>query len=273
MFSRVVAADRPSLPSIAIKATRNSYSDLLHLLLSNQSDILCHDLRRALQGSGACLIEDFFGGSAKVALRVGSGRSSSLSRLANGTTISDREILGVIVRKPSFEVRDGWSTGDAKYLYAEKEAALLGWIWSLCCPVINLYTPELWFGPCDSLAYWSGRLEQVGLEPERSTQGVPSRSYLASVIGSRVIWDEGAPKRLACLNNALLEFTRELGLTYVEFRIDDSINGPRVSAVEPFPKYDGFCLLSRQKIVAELIAQLTSSKETVATRTESDSWF
>jgi hypothetical protein len=162
---------------------------------------------------------------------------------------------------------------DAKYLYAEKEAALLGWIWSLRCPVVNRYTPELWFGPGDSLAYWCGRLERARLEPERSTQGGSSRSYLASVIGSRVIWDEGTPERLASLNNALMEFTRELGLSYVEYRISDSINEPRVSAVEPFPKYDGFCLLSRQKIVNELVTQLTSSKGTVPARSESDSWF
>ena len=268
-----MAADQPSLPSIAIKATRNSYSDRLHLLLSSQNDILCQDLRQALRERGVCLVEDSFGGSSKAALRVGSGCSSSLSRLGNGNTISDEDILGVIVRKPSFELMAGWSVADAKYLYAEKEAALLGWIWSLRCPVINRYTPELWFGPCDSLAYWSGRLEQAGLEPERSPQGAPSRSYLASVIGSRVIWDEGTPKPLACLNNALIEFNHELGLIYVEYRINDSINGPRVSAIEPFPKYDGFSQLSRQKIVNELIAQLASSKGTMPARSESDSWF
>jgi hypothetical protein len=245
----------------------------LLLLLSDQNDILCRDLLRALKECSVRLVEDFFGESAKVVLRVDSGGTSSVFRLGDGSTISDRDILGVMVRKPLFRPKEGWSLADAGYLHAEKEAALLGWIWSLRCPVINRYGPEMWFGPSDSLDYWGGRLERAGLEPEPATEEGSTRSYLASVIGARVIWDQGAPERLTRLNSPLIEFSGELGLTYVEFRISASINGPCVSAVEPFPKYDVFSLSTRQEIVSELIARLTSSKGTGPARSESDSWF
>ena len=59
---------------------------------------------------------------------------------------------------------DGQGPNEDVYVYAEKEAALLGWVWGLSCPVINRYPPELWFERIESLEFWRGRLERFGLE-------------------------------------------------------------------------------------------------------------
>ncbi len=53
---------------------------------------------------------------------------------------------------------DGQGLNEDVYVYAEKEAALLGWVWGLSCPVINRYPPELWFEPIESLEFWRGRV-------------------------------------------------------------------------------------------------------------------
>jgi hypothetical protein len=249
--------------------------EIFLLLGGHDGNVLGKDARRALQSGGqaALIIEDFCDYSAKVGWSLDSERQSSLIRPADGVAIRDREIRGVLVRKLPFERRDGWSAKDASYRYAEKEAAMLGWIWSLSCPVINRYSPELWFGQIDSIDYWHGRLECFGLELEPLRQWDAKRSYLVSVIGSKVIWDRSAPGRLRYIDDALVQFARSLGLTYIEYTIANSVDKPRVAAVEPFPTYHGFCPASRQEIVSELIANLTASENHLLARTPSDSWF
>ena len=242
--------------------------EIFLLLCGHDGDVLGKDARRALQscGQAALIIGDFFDYSAKVGWSLDSERQSSLIRPADRAAIRDREIGGVLVRKLPFERRDGWSAKDASYRYAEKGAAMLGWIWSLSCPVINRYPPELWFGQIDSIDYWHGRLECFGLEPVPLRQWDAKRSYLVSVIGSRAIWDRSAPGKLRCIDDALVQFARSLGLTYMEYTIADSLDKPRVAVVEPFPAYDGFCPASRREIINELIANLTASENHLLAR-------
>jgi hypothetical protein len=245
------------------------------LLGGGEGDLLVRDSGRVLQSGGHATrsLEDCFDYSAKVIWRLDSEQQSSIICPADGVAIGDREIRGVLVRKPPFERRDGWSAKDASYRHAEKEAAMLGWIWSLSCQVINRYTPELWFGRIDSIDYWHGRLECFGLEPVRPQQWDAKRSYLVSVIGSKVIWDQSAPERLRYIDDALVKFARSLGVTYMEYTIADSPDKPRVAAVEPFPTYHGSCPASRQEIINELLANLTGSENHGLARAPSDSWF
>jgi hypothetical protein len=150
---------------------------------------------------------------------------------------------------------------------------MLGWIWSLRCPVINRYQPEFWFERTESIDYWCARLDRFGLEPEWVAWGGKIQSYLVCVIGSRVLWDNGAPERLKSIDNALIQFTESLGLTYLEFCVSDSTGKPRVIKVEPFPTYDEFSLSKREEITSELVFQLAPSENAVLARTGSDSWF
>lgn len=177
------------------------------------------------------------------------------------------------MRKSPFVQKEGWALDEATYVHAEKEAALLGWIWGLPCPVINRYPPELWFEPVESLEFWRGRIERFDLELGPPHSERVESCYPVAVIGSRVVWDQGSPGRLDRINDSLVGFAESLGLSYLEFRITDSMGKPEVAAVEPFPKYDGFCLSSRREIINELIGFLTSSKSAAPLRSATDSWF
>jgi len=162
--------------------------------------------------------------------------------------------------------------------FVEEGAAALGWLWSLNCPVINRYKPEFWFDPPESIDDWKDRLEPFGLEASgpagiSKSYATTSSGHLAAVVGSRVIWDEGAPEHLHRVSGALAQFTLSLGLEYVEFRLEDSPEKPRVQSVELFPTYQEFCPSSRHKIVNELVNLLTARQSEASGRSASDSWF
>ena len=218
-------------------------------------------------------IQDPYRKPGKISWWLDTGRSSTSCRLESAAANSDVEISAVFVRKRRFVQHQGWPLDEATYVHAEKEAALLGWICGLPCPVINRYPPELWFGPVESLEFWRGRVERFDLElgSTRSQQIAPS--YPVAVIGSRVVWDQGAPGRLDRINDSLIGFAESLGLSHLEFRIADSMGKPQVAVVEPFPKCDGFCLSSRREVINELIGFLTGSKSAGPLHNPSDSWF
>jgi hypothetical protein len=247
----------------------------LVLLIHCTGDPLCVDLLKALteRGHPARAIQDLYRSPARISWRLDTDRSSTSFRLKTGGGSYEAEISAVFVRKSSFAQNEGWALDEATYVHAEKEAALLGWTWGLPCPVINRYPPELWFEPVESLEFWRGRVERFGLElaSTRSEPAVPS--YPVAVIGSRAVWDQSAPGRLDRINDSLVGFTESLGLSYLEFRITDSMSKPQVAAVEPFPKYDGFCVSSRREIIIKLIDFLTSSKSAGPVRDATDSWF
>jgi hypothetical protein len=218
-------------------------------------------------------IQDPYRNSGKISWWFDTDRSSTSCRLETGAASFDAEISAVFVRKRPFVQGEGWTVDEATYVHAEKEAALLGWIWGLPCQVINRYTPELWFGPVESLEFWRGRVERFDLELGATFSQPVAPSYPVAVIGSRVVWDQGAPGRLDRINDSLIGFTESLGLGYLEFRIADSIGKPQVVSVEPFPKYDSFCVASRREIINELIGFLTHSKSAGPSRDATDSWF
>ena len=245
------------------------------LLINYTGDPLSVDLLKGLteRGHPARAIPDLYRDPARISWRLDTDRSSTSCRLGAGTANSDVEISAVFVRKSPFVRKEGWALDEATYVHAEKEAAVLGWIWGLPCPVINRYPPEVWFEPVESLQFWHGRIERFDLELESTQAEQVERSYHVAVIGSRVVWDQAAPGRLNRINDSLVGFAESLGLSYIEFRIADSMSKPQVAAVELFPKNDGFCLSSRREIINELIDCLTRSKSSGPVRNVSDSWF
>jgi hypothetical protein len=245
----------------------------LILVVSCRNGSLCVDLAEELYKRGFAVrrLPGLYDRNAQVSFRVDVSNASIISTLDTDTSISGGEISGVFVQRDLFIQED--RGGSHSYVNAEKEAATLGWIWSLRCPVINRYRPEFWFEPVGSLDYWRGHLERFGLEPERPREEGKAQSYLVCVIGSRVLWNHGVPERLRSIDNALVQFSGSVGLTYLEFCINDSVSSPRVAKVQPFPRYDGFCPANRQEIISELIFQLTTSENAALARTGSDSWF
>ena len=57
----------------------------------------------------------------------------------------------------------GWRAEDLTYLQAESQAALLAWLWSLPCMVVNRYEPAIWYRPNAPLLAWHGLLTRAGL--------------------------------------------------------------------------------------------------------------
>jgi hypothetical protein len=48
-------------------------------------------------------------------------------------------------------------------MQAETQAALLGWLWSLACPVVNRLPSALWYRPRVPSLSWQGLMRQCGL--------------------------------------------------------------------------------------------------------------
>lgn len=247
--------------------------------------MLCADLASALRKLGyhATVVDHLFSGSTRFRWQLDSLRSPSVLHIANQTAISHLDIAGVLARRPLVGSRQAAASDDSSNLDRESDAALLGWIWSLPCRVINRYRPEFWFDRPAALDFWKDRFESFGLATSSSTDRIRNRStrdatgctkgHLAAVIGSRVVWDEGASEEVQRAAGALVGFTASLGLEYLEFRLDDSTGNPCIEEIELFPKYVEFRPSRRQAIINELVASLASAQQDLTLRTDADSWF
>lgn len=91
-------------------------------------------------------------------------RSESSLRWHDGQLITDRAWRGVLVRgtgEPRHSA--GWEPADLAYIRVETQAALIAWLRSLPCPVINRFTADLWFRPWRPLVEWCWLFERCGL--------------------------------------------------------------------------------------------------------------
>jgi hypothetical protein len=82
-------------------------------------------------------------------------------QLENGRKLNAEQILGVLAISPYGG--DNSEVKEKEYFRAEKRAALLAWLWSLQCPVINRIPPILWISPHLPLAFWRPALRRCGL--------------------------------------------------------------------------------------------------------------
>jgi hypothetical protein len=91
-------------------------------------------------------------------------RSHSQLRWPDERIITDTTLCGVLVRGRSLPLRsDGWDPDDLAYMREETPAALLAWLQSLPCPVINRFTADLWFRPHRPLVEWRNIFLHCGL--------------------------------------------------------------------------------------------------------------
>jgi hypothetical protein len=77
--------------------------------------------------------------------------------------LADQPIDGVLVRGGGWLEPDGWQPDDHAYMQAEMFAALVAWLRSLRCPVVNRYTADLWYRPHVPMLAWSHALQAAGL--------------------------------------------------------------------------------------------------------------
>lgn len=137
----------------------------MHLLLGHREDPCCAgvlDLLRA-RGHPARILENPMAHPARLALRLDSSASSSSLAWDGEEPIEDGRIAGVLVRNTGWIDPSGWEPADLAYMQAETQAALLAWIWSLACPVVNRLPSALWYRPRGPLVFWFGLLRRCGL--------------------------------------------------------------------------------------------------------------
>lgn len=157
----------------------------MYLLIANKFDSLSESVSAALQARGreTQIIANPFAAPPHFAWRLNDTENASRLRW-NEEALEDYEIEGVLVRSGVFIETEGWQADDLAYMQAETQAAMLGWIWSLRCPVINRYPASVWYRPVTPLLAWHSMLWRCGLKtPEVLVSNVPGQ---ARAFGSRL---------------------------------------------------------------------------------------
>jgi hypothetical protein len=137
----------------------------MYLVLGDSHDPLCAGVRDALAGRGCATktIASPLLHPVRFEWRLDTTSSSSALVLDDGVRILGDEIDGVFVGGTGrFDPR-GWASDDLMYVQSETHAALLAWLWSLDCPVVNRAPASTWYRPNPPLVSWHSRLARAGL--------------------------------------------------------------------------------------------------------------
>lgn len=137
----------------------------MHLLLGDPQDPCCLSVRAALEARGlpARIIVNPLASGARFALRVSSEQCASQLLWDGEPPVVEGGIAGVLVSSIQCIDPDGWQPKDLIYMYAETQAMLLAWLWSLACPVVNRYPSAIWYQPQIPLLFWQRLLRRCGL--------------------------------------------------------------------------------------------------------------
>jgi hypothetical protein len=100
----------------------------------------------------------------------------------------DEQIAGVFVRNSACIDPDDWEPADLAYMQAETQAALLGWLWSLPCPVVNRYPSAIWYRPRAPLLSWFPLFHRCGLAITETL--VTNVEQEARAFGRRLVAEE-----------------------------------------------------------------------------------
>lgn len=179
----------------------------MYLLLADPEDPFCTSVHQSLKARGyeARMIANPMAPPSRFACRISTFSSASWLALEDETRVSGNEIAGVLVSSP------GWPTpenrrnpNDLAYLQAETRAALLAWLWSLDCPVINRYPAALWYLPGSPLLFWHPLLRRCGLralESLVSNVEAPTRAFGAG-LSNRAVYAPLTAEARYSLDNA-----------------------------------------------------------------------
>ena len=118
----------------------------------------------AARSREALIIRHPFMDQTRVAWSFDSGRSNT-SLTIDGEAISLDGVFAARHAAQPVAPAEQWSQADLLYNQAEAEAALLGWLWGLPCPVIDRLPAWLWYRTRRPVLAWATLLEQFGLPP------------------------------------------------------------------------------------------------------------
>jgi hypothetical protein len=139
--------------------------DSTHLLIGPPGDPACMRAAAALQARGhTCTwLADPFAASTGFSWSLDSDRTTTRLVTADGRILGTDSIASVLVRTIGTIDPTGWTGNDAAYAQAEASAALLGWLWSLRCPVVGRLPAWLWYRPQPRLAFWQMALRRAAV--------------------------------------------------------------------------------------------------------------
>lgn len=137
----------------------------MHLLLGDLQDPCCLSVRAALEARNypACIIANPLVHPSRFAWRLDNERSASQLVWDEESPVLDEHITGVLVRSTGWIDPIGWQPDDLTYMQAETQAALLAWLWSMACPVVNRYSSAIWYRFQAPLLSWQPLLRRCGL--------------------------------------------------------------------------------------------------------------
>lgn len=137
----------------------------MHILLGDPRDPLCQGVQSVLEGRNhpTRIIPNPLAQPWRFAWRLDNQQSASQLIWEDEPPLLDEHIAGVLVRSSGWIDPAGWQPDDLAYMQTETRAALLAWLWSLECPVVNRYPPAIWYQPHVPLLSWQRLLRSCGL--------------------------------------------------------------------------------------------------------------
>ena len=151
----------------------------MHLLLGDSHDACCLALRSMLEAGGfpTHIISNPLLLPVRFSWRLNTERTASKLAWEEQPHLPDDQIRGVFVGSSGWFDPTGWQPDDLAYMQAEVQAALLAWLWSLDCPVVNRYPPAIWYQPQAPFLAWQRIIRQSGLPaPEILVTNVESEA-------------------------------------------------------------------------------------------------
>ncbi len=129
----------------------------MYLLIGYENDpcirIVCACLRN--HGHTVYTIAEPLAGDTSLCWVFDTAHSQSSFRWCDESHIAGSALQGVLVRGTGEPTNPGgWDPADLAYVRAETQAALIAWLQSLTCPVVNRLTADLWFRPRRPLVAW-----------------------------------------------------------------------------------------------------------------------
>jgi hypothetical protein len=162
----------------------------MYLILGNDLDPCGLSISAALQARGllARSVDSLFAGQTRLSWSL-SDYSQSRLILDDGEQVTSDQLDGVVVRGRCWIQGNDWLFEDHEYMQAETQAAVLGWLWSLSCPVLGRVPASLWYRPLTPIAFWQPLLDRCGLDsPETlvTNLALESRAFRARLGGVAV---------------------------------------------------------------------------------------
>jgi hypothetical protein len=166
----------------------------MFLLVGSPYDPFQNAVLRALTDAGcsACVVENPLAAPYRFSWGLDE-RVDRFALLREGEGAPEPVVVeGVLLRAPVWLDATGWEPGDHLYAQTETQAALLGWLRALRCPVVNRYPSGVWFRPQVPAVMWQGLLRRAGLRgqetlvtnvPEEARAFAPDGGVYAPVTG------------------------------------------------------------------------------------------